>query len=199
MAKVMRKEARHYAKAGSSLRRPPVPEHLPPKPESTYLTVLCSRLHLWLYGGLSPITISLGESLFLEVKMSTMGSCREPAWGTPPVAKVMRKEASAYAKAGSSLRKPSVPEHLPSKPESAYFIVLCSHLHLWLYGGLSPITSLREGVNLQLQLIKIPEYDKSLSTYELLWSLSSLPVQVRPTTCDCLQPPNCERHEMFKT
>ena len=67
----------------------------------------------------------LGESLFLEVEMSTMGSCREPAWGTPPVAKVMRKEASAYAKAGSSLRKPPVPEHLPPKPESVYFTALC--------------------------------------------------------------------------
>ena len=34
------------------------------------------------------------------------------------------------------------------KPES----VLCSHLHLWLYGGLSPRTvSLGEGVNVQLQ------------------------------------------------
>ena len=28
---------------------------------------------------------------------------------------------SAYTKAGSSLRKPPVPEHLPPKPESAYF------------------------------------------------------------------------------
>ena len=37
------------------------------------------------------------------------------------MAKVMRKEASAYAKVGSSLRKPPVPEHLPPKPESAYF------------------------------------------------------------------------------
>ena len=37
-----------------------------------------------------------------------------------------------------------------------------------LYGELSPITiSLREGVNLQLQLIKIPGRDKSVSTYEL--------------------------------
>ena len=26
-------------------------------------------------------------------------------------------------------------EHLPPKPESAYFTALCSHLHLWLYGG----------------------------------------------------------------
>ena len=37
-----------------------------------------------------------------------------------------------------------------------------------LYGELSPITiSLRKGVNLQLQLIKIPGRDKSVSTYEL--------------------------------
>ena len=97
----------------------------------------------------------LGESLFLEVEMSTMGSCREPAWGTPPVAKVMRKEASAYAKAGSSLRKPPIPEHLPPKSASACFTALCSLLHLCLYGGLPPTTSLREGVNLQLQSIKI--------------------------------------------
>ena len=54
----------------------------------------------------------------------------------------------AYAKAWSSLRKPPGPEHLTPKPES----VLCSHLHFWLYGGLSPITvSLGEGVNVQLQ------------------------------------------------
>ena len=34
-------------------------------------------------------------------------------------------------------------------------------------GGLSPTTSLGEGVNLQLQLI-IPGHDKSVSTYKLL-------------------------------
>ena len=46
-----------------------------------------------------------------------------------------------------------------------------------LYRELSPITiSLREGVNLQLQLIKIPGCDKSVSTYKLLWRLSSPPV-----------------------
>ena len=42
----------------------------------------------------------------------------------------------------------------PPKPESAYFTALCSHLHLWLYRGLSPTTSLWKRVNLQLQLIK---------------------------------------------
>ena len=66
-----------------------------------------------------------------------------------------------------------------------------------LYGELSPITiSLKEGVNLQLQLIKIPRRDKSVSAYEL-WRFSGLPDQARPAACDCLQPPNCERHRMF--
>ena len=64
-------------------------------------------------------------------------------------------------------------------------------------GGWPPTTSLREGVNLQLQLIKIPGRDKSVSTYKLLWSFSSLPEQVHPATCDCLQPPNHDRHEML--
>ena len=68
----------------------------------------------------------------------------------------------------------------PQKPESAYFTALCSHLHLWLYGGLSPTTSLGEGVNLQLQLIKIRGCDKSVSTYKLLWSFSSLPEHIWP-------------------
>ena len=124
-------------------------------------------------------------------------SCQEPVWGTLPLAKVMRKEARHYAKVRLSLRRPPFPS-IYSQNQSAYFTVLCSHLYLWLYGGLSPITiSLGERVNLQLQLIKIPGHDKSVSTYKLLWRFSSLPEQVRLATCDCSQPPNCERHEML--
>ena len=80
-------------------------------------------------------------------------SCREPVWGTPPMAKVMRKAALAYAKADRASGNP-IPEHLPPKPESTYFTVSCSHLYLWLDGGMTPITSLGEGVNLQLQVNK---------------------------------------------
>ena len=65
-------------------------------------------------------------------------------------------------------------------PEPAYFTTLCSHLHLWLYRGLSPTTSFGE-VNLELQLIIIPGRDRSVLTYKLLWRLSSLPDRlVRP-------------------
>ena len=47
---------------------------------------------------------------------------------------------SAYAKVGPSLRSPPGYSRAstPKKPESAYFIALCSHL--WLYWGLSPTT-----------------------------------------------------------
>ena len=43
-------------------------EHLPPKPESAYLTALCFHIHFWHYGGLYPTTslwkgISLGLQL----------------------------------------------------------------------------------------------------------------------------------------
>ena len=132
-----------------------------------------------------------------QVMCSGAGQCREPVWGTLPMAKVMRKEASANAKTGSSLRKPPVPKHLLPKPGSAYFTVLCSHLYLWLYGGLTPLPLLEKELTYSSKSIKIPGHDKSVSTYELLWRLSSLPVQVRLATCDCLQPPNRERHEMF--
>ena len=84
-----------------------------------------------------------------------LGICREPAWGTSPVAKVMRKEARHTQRRDRASEVPlEILEHLSPKPESAYFTALCSHLHLWLYGGLSPTISLWKRVNLQLQLIK---------------------------------------------
>ena len=87
-----------------------------------------------------------------------------------------------------------------STPKTRVCLVYCcmsSPTPLTLWGGLSPTTSLAEGVNLQLQLTKIPGHDKSVSTYKLLWRFSSLPEQVHLATCDCSQPPNCERHEML--
>ena len=84
-----------------------------------------------------------------------MPCCQEPAWGTPPVAKVMRKEAWHTQRRDRASGVPlEILEHLPPKPESAHFTALCSNLHLWLYRGLSPTTFLWKRVNLQLQLIK---------------------------------------------
>ena len=115
-----------------------------------------------------------------------MTMCGEPPGGPPPVAKVMRKEARQTQRRDRALGVPlEILEHLPPKPEPAYFTTLCSHLHLWLYRGLSPTTSFGEEVNLELQLIIIPGRDRSVSTYKLLWSFSSLPDKACPATCDC--------------
>ena len=70
------------------------------------------------------------------------------------MAKVMRKEAWHMQRRDQASGNPLFPSIYPKTRV--------------LYGELSPITiSLREGVNLQLQLIKIPGRDKSASTYEL--------------------------------
>ena len=65
-------------------------------------------------------------------------------------------------------------EHLPPKPESAYFTALC--FHLWLYGGCPPppSCSLWKGVNLQLQLIKFLGIIGVFKFKPLRW-LSNLP------------------------
>ena len=115
--------------------------------------------------------------------------CWEPAWGPPPMAKVMRKEARHTQRRDQASGVPlEILEHLPPKPESVYFTALFSHLHLWLYGGLSPTTSFGEGVNLELQLIKTPGHDKRVLTYKLLWRFSSLP--------DRLVPPHVIAHSL---
>ena len=62
---------------------------------------------------------------------------------------------SAYKKAGSSLRSPlEILEHLPLKPESAYFLFVLSPTPLTLRGAVPHYLSLKKRVNLQLQLIK---------------------------------------------
>ena len=56
--------------------------------------------------------------------------CREPDRDIPLVTKVMRKEARhTQRRDRASGVPPDILEHLPpKKPESAYFIALCSHL-----------------------------------------------------------------------
>jgi len=74
-----------------------------------------------------------------------------------------------YAKVGSSLRSPPGNSQASTPQTRAcllyYFVLSPTPLTLW---GLSPTTSFREGVNLELQLIIIPGRDRSVSTYKLL-------------------------------
>ena len=64
------------------------------------------------------------KTLMKEIKNDTAGKiyCREPARDIPLVTKVMRKGARHTQRRD---RASGVP---PKKPESAYFIALCSHL-----------------------------------------------------------------------
>ena len=81
--------------------------------------------------------------------------CQEPAWATPPVAKGMRKEAWHTQRRDRASGVPlEILEHLPPKPESAYFL-LCALTYTSDFTGSCPPLPLSEKrVNLQLQLIK---------------------------------------------
>ena len=85
--------------------------------------------------------------------------CWEPAWGTPPMAKVMRKEARHMQRRDRASRVPlEILEHLPPKPESAYFL-LCAFTYTSDFtGGCPPLPLSGKRVSLRLQLI-IPGCD----------------------------------------
>ena len=91
-----------------------------------------------------------------------------------PVAKVMRKEAWHMQRWDRASGVPlEILEHLPPKPESAYFL-LCAFTYTSDFtGGCPPLPLSEKRVSLQLQLV-IPGCD-SVSTYKLLWKSSSLP------------------------
>ena len=90
--------------------------------------------------------------------------------------KVMRKEARHTQRRDRASGVPlEILEHLPPKPESAYFL-LCALTYTSDFmgrGGCPPLPLSEKRVSLQLQLI-IPGCD-SVSTYKLLWKSSSLP------------------------
>ena len=80
------------------------------------------------------------------------------------MAKVMRKEALHTQRRDRASGNPLFPSIYPQNQSLFYALTYTSDFK----GGCSSITSLGEGVNLQLQLIKIPGRDKSVSTYKLL-------------------------------
>ena len=115
------------------------------------------------------------------IHAAVQGPCAEkgstvegvPGAETPPMAKVMRKEARHTQRWDRASGVPlEILEHLPAKPGSAYFL-LCALTYTSDFTGGCPALPLSEKrVNLQLQLI-IPGCD-SVSTYKLLWKSSSL-------------------------
>ena len=90
------------------------------------------------------------------------------------MAKVMRKEARHTQRRDRASGVPlEILEHLPPKPESAYFLLFAFTYTSDFMGAVPHYLSLKKRVSLQLQLI-IPGCD-SVSTYKLLWKSSSLP------------------------
>ena len=86
---------------------------------------------------------------------------------------------SAYAKAGSSLRRHPVPKHLPLKPRVCLlYCVMLSTYSSDINRGLSPYHLFLEKVNLELLDNKSPGHNKSVSIQKPLWWLSSLPARL---------------------
>ena len=88
--------------------------------------------------------------------------------------KVMRKEAWHTQRRDRASGVPlEILEHLPPKPESAYFL-LCAFTYISDFtGGCPPLPLSAKRVSLQLQLIILG--CDSVSTYKLPWKSSSLP------------------------
>ena len=99
--------------------------------------------------------------------------CWGPAWGSPPMAKVMRKEAWHTQRRDQASGKPLLPSIYPET--RVCFILLPTPLTLRGALPSSPFLSEKE-LTCSSKSIKIPGHDKSVSAYRLLWRLSSPPV-----------------------
>ena len=79
---------------------------------------------------------------------------KQPGAGAPPVAKVMRKEARHTPRRDRASGVPlEILEHLPPKPESAYFLLCALTCTSDFTGGSPPLPLAEKRVSLQFQLI----------------------------------------------
>ena len=98
---------------------------------------------------------SCPSSRWYHPTISSSVICQEPAWGIPPVAKVMRKGAWQNAKVGSGLRGPSGLSRA-STPKTRVCLLSCVLLSTYssdITRGAIPDRLSLEKVNLELQLI----------------------------------------------
>ena len=119
-----------------------------------------------------------------------------PGAGALPLAKVTRKEARHMQRRDRASGVPlEILEHLPPKPESAYFLLWTLTYTSDFTGGCPQLPLSEKRVNLYLQLIKFLGVIVFQPTNSFGSPLACLNRFFRP--CDCSEPPNCERHEMF--
>ena len=93
-----------------------------------------------------------------QPELSALQDTPLPGAGVPPMAKVMRKEARHTQRRDRASGVPlEILEHLPPKPESAYFLLCALTYTSDFTGGCPPLPlseKKKKRVNLQLQLIK---------------------------------------------
>ena len=125
--------------------------------------------------------------------------CWEPAWGIPPVTRSCGRALMAR------LIRPQVfplefPEHPPQRTRVCLlYCVMLSTYSSDINRGLSPHHIFLEKFNLELLDNKYPGHNKSVSIPKPLWWLSSLLPDSYSCACDCLRPPDLERHRKLKT
>jgi len=111
----------------------------------SFLAILRNSAFKWVYLSFSPLLFaSLLFTAICKASSETHFACLLGAGvRSSPHSKGHEKEGSAYTEAGSSLRSPPG-NSWASTPKTRVCLLsaLYSHLHLWLYGGLSPTTSL---------------------------------------------------------
>ena len=120
--------------------------------------------------------------------------------GNPAHGKGHEKGGSAYAKAESSLRRRPITEHLPPKPESACFTVLCfPPTLLTLTGGCPPTTFFWKKLIQRFQIISLLGIIRVFQSKNPSDGFLACLQDSYSCACDCLWPPDLERHRKLKT
>ena len=91
-------------------------------------------------------------------------------------------------------------EHLPPKPESACFTVLCfPPALLTLTGGCPPTTFFWKKLIQSFQIINLLDIIRVFQSKNPSDGFLACLPDSYSCACDCLQPPDCERHRKLKT
>ena len=134
--------------------------------------------------------------LTFQVPMLPGASKRSPAHG-----KGHEEGGLAYAKAGSSLKCPPENSRAPT-PKTRVCLLYCVMLSTYssdINRGLFPHHLFLEKVNLELLDNKSPGHNKSVSIQNTSDGFLACLPDSCSCSCDCLQPPDCERHRKLKT
>ena len=140
------------------------------------------------------------ENMLFNAQSQHIPFCLEPAWGIPPMAKVMRKRPDGQSRDQVS-RGPPSRASIP-KPDSVCFTISCLSPTLLTLTEGYPRPPFSGKINLGLQLIRLLDMRRIFQIKPPLLAFQ-LAGQVYPDSYsyayDCSQPPSCERHGKPKT